>query len=89
MTERKLNFDPSLTKEINGEQYIFCCAMNGKELWLPVSGLKIEARKCASCGYSGVALDDHHIHGRQNSNETITLCANCHRELHMTQGYKL
>lgn len=38
--------------------------------------------KCERCGYKGVALDRHHIHGRKVSSETIVLCANCHREVH-------
>jgi CRISPR/Cas system-associated protein Cas10 (large subunit of type III CRISPR-Cas system) len=49
-------------------------------LWLAVD--LPEERKCSSCGYSGIALDEHHIHGRKNSDETITLCSNCHREYH-------
>ena len=43
---------------------------------------KCEQRKCSRCGYSGIALDEHHIHGRKISDETIILCSNCHRELH-------
>jgi hypothetical protein len=38
--------------------------------------------ECVRCGYVGPALDRHHIHGRKNSDETIVLCANCHREVH-------
>lgn len=76
-------------KIIDGEEYILSNRHNGKELWLPAAGLKIEKRKCAKCGYSGVALDEHHIHGRKNSDETIILCANCHREYHMKYGYKM
>ena len=38
--------------------------------------------RCMRCGYKGVALDRHHIHGKKNSSETIVLCANCHREVH-------
>lgn len=37
---------------------------------------------CSLCGYRGPALDNHHIHGRKVSSETITVCANCHREIH-------
>jgi len=37
---------------------------------------------CMKCGYTGVATDSHHIHGRKNSNETIRLCCNCHAEIH-------
>jgi hypothetical protein len=37
---------------------------------------------CSLCGYVGPAIDRHHIHGRKNSNVTIKVCANCHRELH-------
>ena len=37
---------------------------------------------CTQCGYEGVATDLHHIHGRKNSNITIRVCCNCHREIH-------
>lgn len=37
---------------------------------------------CSICGYVGV-LDSHHVHGRSNSNVTIRICANCHREIHL------
>lgn len=37
---------------------------------------------CTQCGYEGPAIDHHHIHGRKYSNETIVVCANCHREIH-------
>ena len=72
-------------KMIGGEEHILCDVT--ADLWLPVAGLEIE-RKCSRCGYSGVALDGHHIHGRKNSNETILLCSNCHREYHFEVGYK-
>lgn len=77
------------TKIIDGELYCLSCVIDGKELWLPYSGMVIEKQKCAICGYDGVALDKHHIHGRNNSDEIIILCANCHRELHNEIGYKL
>ena len=38
--------------------------------------------QCVRCGYQGIALDRHHVHGRKHSDETIILCANCHREVH-------
>lgn len=75
-------------KMIDGEEYLLSCVIDGKELWMPAAGLEIIKRACVKCGYSGVALDEHHIHGRKNSDETVTLCANCHREHHMTYGYK-
>ena len=34
------------------------------------------------CGYVGIAIQKHHIHGRKNSDETIRVCANCHVEIH-------
>lgn len=49
-------------------------------LWITLS--RPSGGKCLLCGYSGVALDDHHIHGRKNSDETIRICSNCHREIH-------
>jgi hypothetical protein len=73
------------TKIIDGELYALCDWDDTKELWLKVT--PVETLKCARCGYSGPALDQHHIHGRKNSGETITLCANCHREYHLEHGY--
>ena len=43
---------------------------------------EIMYRKCTLCGYRGAAIDEHHIHGKSISNETIVVCCNCHRELH-------
>jgi hypothetical protein len=37
---------------------------------------------CSQCGYEGIAIDLHHIHGRKNSDITIRVCCNCHREIH-------
>jgi Zn ribbon nucleic-acid-binding protein len=74
------------TKTIDGNLYALCDIVDGKELWLLVS--VPENPKCAKCGYDGPALDKHHIYGRKNSDETIYLCANCHREYHMKWGYK-
>lgn len=68
------------TKIIGGELYTLCDVVEGKELWIQMP--REEPEKCISCGYSGPALDNHHIHGRKNSDETILLCANCHREVH-------
>jgi hypothetical protein len=76
-------------KMIDGVEYVLCTRDGENELWLPAAGLVIVPPKCSNCGYSGVALDKHHVHGRKNSDETITLCANCHRELHMEKGYNL
>ena len=42
----------------------------------------MEEKRCVACGYDGPALDRHHIHGRKNSDKTVFLCANCHREQH-------
>jgi len=69
-------------KTIGGVRYFLCHKNEYTELWLAADGSKTEERKCSKCGYSGIALDEHHIHGRKNSNETILLCSNCHRELH-------
>lgn len=69
------------TKLIDGELYALCdVTEDGKEIWIAVDPPK--ERKCAACGYSGIALDEHHIYGRKISDETITLCSNCHREYH-------
>lgn len=75
-------------KLIDGEYYMLSAQQDSKQLWLSIDGLKIPEKKCANCGYSGVALDKHHIHGRKNSDETILLCSNCHREHHAKVGYK-
>ena len=75
-------------KIIDGIEYMLSAEIDGKQLWLPVSGLQIKKEACAKCGYTGVALDKHHIYGRKNSDETIILCSNCHREYHMEYGYK-
>lgn len=90
MTYRLTGKAPQIKEKIiNGEKYFLCDKNEDTELWLAASGLKSEERKCSKCGYSGVSLDEHHIHGRKNSDETILLCSNCHRELHMEKGYKL
>jgi len=41
-----------------------------------------EENTCSLCGYQGVAIDKHHIDGRKNSNRIVTVCCNCHREIH-------
>ena len=38
--------------------------------------------KCAICDWDKTTLDMHHIHGRKNSDITIRVCCNCHREIH-------
>jgi len=43
---------------------------------------KVRPSNCKLCGYEGIAIDEHHIHGRKKSRETIYICANCHREIH-------
>jgi hypothetical protein len=78
----------AMIERIDGEEYIFSYEENGKELWLPTSGMEIKEDKCSVCGYSGVALDKHHIDGRKNSDITVFLCSNCHRELHSAEGYQ-
>lgn len=75
-------------KIINGERHILMDRINGREAWIPISAFAIVQPKCSRCGYEGLALEEHHIHGRKHSKETITLCANCHRELHAQEGYK-
>lgn len=42
---------------------------------------------CVICGYSDnlIILEKHHIAGRNNSDITITVCPNCHRELSRKQ----
>lgn len=38
---------------------------------------------CPLCGYNGLAMQNHHIYGRKNSDITIRICANCHYEIHI------
>lgn len=42
---------------------------------------QIVARYCVVCGRSGVPLEQHHIAGKANLPDTITLCKSCHGEL--------
>lgn len=81
--------DIAKTKEIDGELYLFCHTNGEKDLYVSMEGLKIPKRKCERCGYNGSALEEHHIHGRRNSSKTIILCANCHREYHIENGYNM
>lgn len=65
----------------DGHKYALCDVFeDGTELWLKMVPEK--PRKCSRCGYTGTSLDRHHIYGRKVSDETILLCANCHREIH-------
>jgi hypothetical protein len=67
------------TKVINGDLYAYCMTReDGKEIWLKVD---TGQPSCELCGYEG-PLQQHHVHGRKNSNETIVICANCHAEIH-------
>jgi len=68
------------TKEFNGEKYALMDSNVEKEIWLKV--IPEKSIECLRCGYTGAGIDRHHIHGRKNSDETIYLCSNCHRELH-------
>lgn len=77
------------SKVIDGETYYLSDKNDDVELWIMMPKDNYKEPECASCGYKGVALDKHHIHGRKNSDETIYLCSNCHRELHNEIGYKL
>jgi transposase-like protein len=79
-------------KIVDGVEYGLSDVIDGQELWMPTDGMILredEKPKCSKCGYDGVALDKHHIHGRKNSDETVILCANCHREYHRENGYHL
>ena len=42
---------------------------------------QLAARYCVVCGRSGVPLEQHHIAGKANLPDTITLCKLCHGEL--------
>jgi protein-arginine kinase activator protein McsA len=48
---------------------------------------KVKDDGCSKCGYSGPAtLHMHHIYGRKYSDETVTLCPNCHGEVHAAES---
>ncbi len=80
LTEKGKNVSPQVGY-FNGEKYLLCQKTeNGNKIWIKFP--KEEQQKCEICGYSGAALEYHHIYGIKNSKETIVLCANCHRELH-------
>jgi hypothetical protein len=68
------------TKMFSGELYALMDIIDKNEIWLKVT--PIENPKCIRCGYIGAGIDAHHIYGRKNSDETVYLCSNCHRELH-------
>jgi DNA-directed RNA polymerase subunit RPC12/RpoP len=68
------------TKVVDGKTYALCDKDEEKELWILLEPLELP--KCIRCGYEGAGLDRHHVHGRKNSDETVYLCSNCHRELH-------
>jgi len=42
---------------------------------------QLTATHCIVCGRSGVPLEQHHIAGKVNLPDTITLCKICHNEL--------
>lgn len=66
------------------DKYPVCddCMELDKERHQQLQAQSIMEHTCSLCGYSGPAIDNHHIHGRKVSNETIRVCANCHREIH-------
>jgi hypothetical protein len=43
---------------------------------------RLYKKKCRFCGYDGVAIEEHHVYGR-NDKKKIVVCCNCHRELHL------
>jgi len=42
---------------------------------------QLAARYCVVCGRSDVPLEHHHIAGRANLSDTITMCKTCHDEV--------
>lgn len=42
---------------------------------------QLVATRCTVCGTNGVPSEQHHIAGKLNSPDTITLCEKCHDEL--------
>lgn len=85
LTDKSINL--ITTKEFNGEMYALMDWDEEKEVWLKIVPVAIQT--CERCGYQGAAIDEHHIHGRKNSDEIVDLCSNCHRELHAGEwGYK-
>jgi hypothetical protein len=68
------------TRMFDGVLYALCDKNEERELWLKV--VPFSEDRCIRCGYTGVAIDRHHVNGRKKSNKTVLLCANCHREVH-------
>jgi len=67
-------------KEFDGDKYSLCDRFGDTELWIKLTPVITD--KCSICGYIGAALQNHHVRGRKNSDETIRVCANCHVEIH-------
>ena len=42
---------------------------------------QIASTHCLICGQNGSALEQHHVAGRENSNDTVTVCRPCHGRL--------
>ena len=42
---------------------------------------QVAARYCVVCGRSDIPLEQHHIAGKANLPDTLTLCRTCHDEL--------
>ncbi len=41
-----------------------------------------DSARCAFCGESDPrCIEEHHIYGRANSDETVFVCLNCHRKI--------
>ena len=78
LTEKSRNL--ITTKIFNGDLYALMDKSEDQEVWLKIVPPTIST--CERCGYQGPAIDRHHIDGRKNSDETVYLCSNCHRELH-------
>jgi Zn ribbon nucleic-acid-binding protein len=67
-------------KVFDGVEYWLCDRNDDIELWIKAPDDK--ESECVRCGYKGAALESHHVYGRKNSDVTILLCANCHKEKH-------
>ncbi len=67
-------------QEFDGKKYVLWIQTEEKEVWLAFP--EDIQPTCSQCGYTGAAIESHHIYGRKNSGETIEVCANCHREIH-------
>lgn len=67
----------------------------GSAVWWRREVIKKYRAVCACCGYSGLALNAHHLYSKSERKDLamllangVCLCANCHYEFHTIYGQK-